>query len=72
MTRLPMLDEAEAAAWRDDQNGRFGSHRFRDNREPSTRGEVLSCDACWCGGPKDHDWAGKAGGVPHPRRPWTS
>ena len=27
-----------------------------------------SMDLCWCGRPFDHDWAGKAGGRPHPRK----
>jgi hypothetical protein len=25
---------------------------------------------CWCGGPHQHDWPGKADGLPHPREPW--
>ena len=64
-----MLDEIEAAAYRDGENGRFGSHQFRDNRGPSTRGEVLfTPGACWCGGaPYGHDWPGKADGAPHSR-----
>lgn len=27
-----------------------------------------SMDLCWCGRPFDHDWAGKSGGRPHPRK----
>ena len=72
MTGYLMPGEIEAAAHRDGENGRFSSHQSCDNREPSTRGEVLSCGGCRCGGPRDHDWAGKAEGAPHPRRPWTS
>lgn len=38
-----------------------------DNREPSTRHDVLAGDGCWCGEPFGHDWPGKADGAPHPR-----
>jgi hypothetical protein len=27
----------------------------------------LSALDCWCGGPFEHDWIGKADGAPHPR-----
>jgi hypothetical protein len=54
------VDRAIAAKW---------LHvRFRDNREPSTRGDVLAAEnTCWCGEPYGHDWEGKADGAPHPR-----
>lgn len=41
-----------------------------DNRVPGTRPDdwpLGSLGGCWCGQPFDHDWDGKAAGVPHPR-----
>jgi hypothetical protein len=70
VTRLMMLDEIEAAAYADGANGRFSSGRFRDNRDPATRGKVLGvAGGCWCGEPSGHPWPGKADGAPHPRSP---
>jgi hypothetical protein len=68
MRTLPSLDVIEAGAYRDDSNARFSISRFRDNREPSTKGDALgSFDCCWCGEPHGHPWPGKSEGKPHPR-----
>jgi hypothetical protein len=32
-----------------------------------TRLRVIAAHECWCGGPFEHDWPGKADGAPHPR-----
>jgi hypothetical protein len=42
-----------------------------DNRVPGTRpgdDPLGVLGGCWCGEPFGHDWAGKAGGAPHPRQ----
>jgi hypothetical protein len=44
-----------------------GRRHGRDNREPSTRGNVKYGTGCWCGEPFGHDWPGKGDGAPHPR-----
>jgi hypothetical protein len=65
MPRYPSLDEIETYVEIDYTALRFGAGRFRDNREPSTRGNPLSCRGCWCGQPNGHGWPGKPSGVPH-------
>lgn len=66
MSSHPALDEIEATSYETDVRARLSGVRWRDNREPSTRGDPLGGRDCWCGEPGRPDWPGKADGAPHP------
>jgi hypothetical protein len=66
MRSVPGLDKMEQEP---EGAYQFGKARYRDNREPSTRGLPLGAyqfGACWCGEPAAHDWPGRSKGAPHP------
>lgn len=69
--KYPTLTELEGHADPHRPGGELRSTGtyWRDNRAPGTgpRSNPLSCGGCWCGGPMNHDWEGKAEGAPHPR-----
>jgi hypothetical protein len=67
VTRLPGLSAYDRQQDATPQARQALGLLWRDNREPSTRGRVLSAGGCWCGELYGHDWPGKSDGGPHPR-----
>ncbi|MGW0881368.1 hypothetical protein [Streptomyces sp. NPDC002671] len=58
--------------------GKFAAWRPSGQRRQADEGSggigfpghpIGSFDHCWCGAERNHDWAGKNSGVPHPQPP---
>lgn len=68
MARHPTLSQYDRSGDASPAARQARSSAGRDNREPATREPALgTLGVCWCGQPRDHDWAGKGDGAPHPR-----